>query len=112
MGLRCARKAASFAVFSSFDHGHDGGFPQVLGPFTSLGPQIVRLPVLDELPDGLTLAEFFVQHLRASAGSSASLGLPGTLVWALGLLVGIDMVFGGSSLIAISLEARKEAVFT
>jgi hypothetical protein len=35
-------------------------------------------------------------------------GLPGTLVWALGLLVGI----GGASLIAIALEARKEAAFT
>jgi len=39
-------------------------------------------------------------------------GLPGTLVWALGLLVGIDMVFGGASLIAIASEARKEAAFT
>jgi uncharacterized membrane protein HdeD (DUF308 family) len=39
-------------------------------------------------------------------------GLPGTLFWALGLLVGIDMVFGGASLIAIALEARKEAAFT
>jgi uncharacterized membrane protein HdeD (DUF308 family) len=28
------------------------------------------------------------------------------------LLVGIDMVFGGASLIAIALEARKEAAFT
>jgi phage head maturation protease len=39
-------------------------------------------------------------------------GLPGTLDWALGLLVGIDMVFGGASLIAIALEARNEATFT
>jgi len=38
-------------------------------------------------------------------------GLPGTLVWALALLVGIDMLFGGASLIAMALEARK-AVFT
>jgi len=36
-------------------------------------------------------------------------GFPGTLVWALGLLVGIDMVFGGSALIAIAMTARKEA---
>lgn len=36
-------------------------------------------------------------------------GLPGTLAWALGLLVGIDMVFGGTSLIAMALEARKAA---
>jgi uncharacterized membrane protein HdeD (DUF308 family) len=34
--------------------------------------------------------------------------LPGTLVWAFGLLVGIDMMFGGASLIAMALEARKE----
>ena len=33
--------------------------------------------------------------------------LPGTLVWALGLLVGIDLVFGGSTLIAMALDARK-----
>jgi uncharacterized membrane protein HdeD (DUF308 family) len=37
------------------------------------------------------------------------LGFPGTLAWALGLLVGIDMVFGGASLIAMALEARKGA---
>jgi uncharacterized membrane protein HdeD (DUF308 family) len=33
--------------------------------------------------------------------------LPGTLVWAFGLLVGIDLMFGGASLIAVALEARK-----
>lgn len=36
-------------------------------------------------------------------------GLPGTLAWALGLIVGIDMLFGGASLIAMALEARKTA---
>ena len=35
-------------------------------------------------------------------------GLPGTLAWALGLLVGIDLVFGGASLIAMALHARAE----
>jgi uncharacterized membrane protein HdeD (DUF308 family) len=34
-------------------------------------------------------------------------GLPGTLAWALGLLVGIDLVWGGVSLIAMALEARS-----
>jgi uncharacterized membrane protein HdeD (DUF308 family) len=34
-------------------------------------------------------------------------GFPGTLIWAFGLLVGIDMIFGGASLIAMALEARK-----
>jgi uncharacterized membrane protein HdeD (DUF308 family) len=33
-------------------------------------------------------------------------GLPGTLFWALGFLVGIDMIFGGASLIGMALEAR------
>ena len=35
-------------------------------------------------------------------------GMPGTLVWALGLIVGIDMIFGGTSLIAMALEARRQ----
>jgi uncharacterized membrane protein HdeD (DUF308 family) len=34
-------------------------------------------------------------------------GLPGTLAWALGLLVGIDLLFGGFSLIAMALSARQ-----
>jgi uncharacterized membrane protein HdeD (DUF308 family) len=34
-------------------------------------------------------------------------GLPGTAVWAIGLLVGINMVFGGSALIAMALQARE-----
>jgi uncharacterized membrane protein HdeD (DUF308 family) len=37
------------------------------------------------------------------------IGLPGTAEWALGLLVGINMVFGGAALIAIALAARKPA---
>jgi uncharacterized membrane protein HdeD (DUF308 family) len=36
-------------------------------------------------------------------------GLPGTAAWALGLLVGIDMLFGGSALTAVALAARKLA---
>ncbi len=35
-------------------------------------------------------------------------GMPGTLVWALGLLIGIDLLFGGGSLIAMALTARSE----
>ncbi len=37
-------------------------------------------------------------------------GLPGTLAWVLGLLVGIDLLFGGAALIAMALEARKTAI--
>ena len=36
-------------------------------------------------------------------------GLPGTAAWALGLLVGINMIFGGSALIAMALHARNAA---
>jgi uncharacterized membrane protein HdeD (DUF308 family) len=34
-------------------------------------------------------------------------GLPGTAVWALGLLVGINMLFGGAALIAMALASRN-----
>jgi uncharacterized membrane protein HdeD (DUF308 family) len=33
-------------------------------------------------------------------------GLPGTAAWAIGLLVGINMLFGGFALIALALQAR------
>jgi uncharacterized membrane protein HdeD (DUF308 family) len=36
-------------------------------------------------------------------------GFPGTAAWALGLLVGIDMIFGGVALVAISVHARSAA---
>ena len=36
-------------------------------------------------------------------------GLPGTAAWALGLLVGINMVFGGAALIGMALAARDPA---
>ena len=36
-------------------------------------------------------------------------GLPETAVWALGLLVGINMLFGGGALIAMALAARHPA---
>lgn len=34
-------------------------------------------------------------------------GLPGTIAWALGLLLGIDLLMGGATLIAMALDARK-----
>ena len=33
-------------------------------------------------------------------------GFPGTALWALGVLVGINMIFGGASLIGIGLHTR------
>jgi uncharacterized membrane protein HdeD (DUF308 family) len=35
-------------------------------------------------------------------------GLPGTAAWALGLLVGINMLFGGAAMIAMALHARSD----
>src|SRR4051812_22579171 len=37
-------------------------------------------------------------------------GLPGSALWALGLLVGINMLFGGATLIGMALAVRKGAV--
>ena len=34
-------------------------------------------------------------------------GLPGTLTWVLGLLVGLDMIMAGAALIAMAMAARK-----
>jgi len=36
-------------------------------------------------------------------------GLPGTAAWALGLLVGINMIFGGVALVAIAVHSRSAA---
>jgi uncharacterized membrane protein HdeD (DUF308 family) len=34
-------------------------------------------------------------------------GFPATFLWALGLLVGVDLLFGGAALIALASDARK-----
>ena len=39
-------------------------------------------------------------------------GFPGTAAWALGLLLGIDLIFGGAALAAIALHARNVATET
>jgi uncharacterized membrane protein HdeD (DUF308 family) len=36
------------------------------------------------------------------------MGYPGTAAWALGLLVGVNMIFGGSALVAMALHARSK----
>jgi uncharacterized membrane protein HdeD (DUF308 family) len=36
-------------------------------------------------------------------------GLPSSAAWAIGLLVGINMLFGGTSMIAMALHARSSA---
>jgi uncharacterized membrane protein HdeD (DUF308 family) len=37
-------------------------------------------------------------------------GLPGTAAWAIGLIVGINLLFGGVALVAMALQARSGAV--
>jgi uncharacterized membrane protein HdeD (DUF308 family) len=37
-------------------------------------------------------------------------GLPGSAVWALGIIIGINMIFGGWALIAMALAARANAL--
>ena len=36
-------------------------------------------------------------------------GLPGSALWAIGLLVGINLLFGGASLIGMALAARQSS---
>jgi uncharacterized membrane protein HdeD (DUF308 family) len=36
-------------------------------------------------------------------------GLPGTAAWAIGLIVGINLLFGGVALVAMALQARRSA---
>lgn len=47
--------------------------------------------------------------LDVALGLFLFLGLPGTALWALGLLIGINMLFGGWSLIFMALHARPSA---
>jgi uncharacterized membrane protein HdeD (DUF308 family) len=35
-------------------------------------------------------------------------GLPGTAVWALGVLLGVNLIFGGTALISMALQARNK----
>ena len=75
--------------------------------------------------DGVLMIAFGIAHRRELSGRWEWLvlngvidlvlaalilsGLPGAFAWALGLLLGIDLVFGGMSLIAMALAARKPA---
>jgi uncharacterized membrane protein HdeD (DUF308 family) len=75
--------------------------------------------------EGIVTIMFAIEHRRESTGRWAImlasgivtlvlagiifLGLPGTAEWALGLIVGIDLIFGGVALIAIGMAARNAA---
>jgi uncharacterized membrane protein HdeD (DUF308 family) len=47
--------------------------------------------------------------LDVALGVLLFVGLPGTALWALGLLVGLNMLFGGWALIVMALHARRTA---
>jgi uncharacterized membrane protein HdeD (DUF308 family) len=73
--------------------------------------------------EGVASIMFAVEHRRISSGNWAWMllsgivdlvlavlifvGLPSTAAWAVGLLVGVNLLFGGSALIAMALHARR-----
>ena len=75
--------------------------------------------------DGLLMIALAISHRRELSGRWEWLvvngvmdlilaaiiisGLPGAFTWALGLIVGIDLVFGGATLIVMALAARQPA---
>ena len=75
------------------------------------------------LIEGVTTIMYALEHRRELSGRWSWLlvsglmdilisfliiaGLPGSAEWAIGLLVGINLVFGGASLVGMALAARK-----
>jgi len=80
------------------------------------------------LVEGVATLLFALEHRKGSSGRWSWVltsgivdlvlglmllaGLPGTAVWALGLLIGINMIFGGWSLVWMALHARSEVMAT
>ena len=78
------------------------------------------------LVEGVATLLFALEHRKGSSGRWSWVltsgivdlvlgvmllaGLPGTAVWALGLLIGINMIFGGWSLVWMALHARSEVM--
>jgi uncharacterized membrane protein HdeD (DUF308 family) len=75
--------------------------------------------------EGIASVMFAFEHRRAASGrwgwmlvsgiidvalaSIIFIGLPGTAAWAIGLLVGFNLVFGGAALVAMAVHARPRA---
>ena len=92
----------------------------IAGPLT-----LTAVLILFFLIEGISSIMFAIDHRRELSGQwefmllsglvdlvlcvMIATGLPSTAVWALGLLVGINMAFGGLALIAMALHARNEA---
>ncbi len=92
----------------------------IAGPLT-----LTAALILFFLIEGICSVMFAIDHRRELSGQwefmllsglvdlvlcvMLASGLPSTAIWALGLLVGVNMVFGGVALIAMALHARSEA---
>jgi uncharacterized membrane protein HdeD (DUF308 family) len=103
------------------------------------GVILLAMPVQGALPltavliafllvEGVATVLFALEHRKGSSGRWSWMltsgivdlvlgiillaGLPGTAVWALGLLIGINMIFGGWSLVWMALHARSEVMAT
>lgn len=92
-------------------------------PFETAGP-LRPILVLFFLVEGGASIMFAVEHRRQFSGRWAWMvasgivdialasiilfGLPGTSSWTMGLLVGINMILGGSALLAMGLHARAD----
>jgi uncharacterized membrane protein HdeD (DUF308 family) len=92
----------------------------IAGPLT-----LTAVLILFFLIEGISSVMFAIDHRRELSGQwefmllsglvdlvlcvMIATGLPSTAIWALGLLVGVNMVFGGVALIAMALHARSEA---
>jgi len=77
------------------------------------------------LIEGITSIFYALEHKRELSGRWGAMlfsgivdvglaglifaGFPGTAVWAIGLLIGVNLVFGGCALIAMALHARDSA---
>ena len=101
-----------------------GGIMLLASPLRALVPLTILL-VAFFIIEGITSIMFALDHKRELSGRWGWMlvsgivdlilaavifaGLPGTAAWAIGLLVGINMIFGGSALIAMALHARTAA---
>jgi uncharacterized membrane protein HdeD (DUF308 family) len=100
------------------------GIMLLASPLRALVPLTILL-VAFFIIEGISSIMFSLEHKRELSGRWGWMlvsgvvdlilaavifaGLPGTAAWAIGLLVGINMIFGGSALIAMSLHARTAA---
>jgi uncharacterized membrane protein HdeD (DUF308 family) len=75
------------------------------------------------LAEGVTTIMYALEHRRELSGRWSWMlvaglmdlliaaiiitGLPGSALWAIGLLVGVNLLFGGATLIGVALAARN-----